>query len=113
MDADVYILGQGFDFAEMDLWWLVNQKAMQKNGKMVFYEPKSDRTYDAKIELLKAYGVTPVDFGVETPEKPGHKATEEQRLAYREEKSRLYGAFYEQAIADMKERFTGEAPKQK
>lgn len=113
MDADVYILGQGFDFAEMDLWWLVNQKGMQKNGKMVFYEPKSDRTYDAKIELLKAYGVTPIDFGVEMIEKPGHRASEAARLKYREEKSKLYGAFYKKAIADMKQRFTGETPKTK
>lgn len=106
MDADVYILGQGFDFAEMDLWWLANRKGMENNsGKMVYYEPRSDRRYDAKTELLKAYGVEAVDLNMVLPEKPGRRAAEEIQAKYREDKSALYGTFYKQAVEDMKMRF--------
>ena len=105
MKADVYVLGQGFDFAEMDLWWLVNRKGMEsRSGKVIFYEPKSDRNYDAKIELLRSYGAVPVDFGITLPEKPGHRATEETHRKYREETAALYSRFYKMAVEDMKTR---------
>lgn len=55
--GDVYILGFGFDFAEMDLWWLINRKKREKaeHGKVYFYEPHDDT--DIKIKLLNVYGV--------------------------------------------------------
>lgn len=40
--GDVYMVGQGMDFAETDLWWLFEKKFVQDNdvaGKTVFYEP--------------------------------------------------------------------------
>ena len=104
MEADVYVMGQGFDFAEMDLWWLINRKGMEKKGRVFFYEPRSDRPYDAKIALMKAYGVTPIDFDVQMIEKPGHRASESERALYREKKSILFGDFYKMAIEDMRKR---------
>ena len=39
--GDVYVLGQGFNFSEIDLWWLLNRKAAEKadHGEVYFYEP--------------------------------------------------------------------------
>lgn len=51
--GDVYILGFGMGFSEMDLWWLLNRKAREKtpNGKVYFYEAEPAR-YNEKHELL-------------------------------------------------------------
>ena len=104
LDADVYILGQGFDFAEMDLWWLLNRKHMEKkHRKVYFYEPRTDREYDAKIELMKLYGVTHVDLGFSMAPKPAHAAEDEVQYEYLRESSRIYREFYKAAIEDIRE----------
>ena len=52
--GDVYILGFGFGFSELDLWWLLNRKAREKSatGKVYFYEAEPVR-FDEKQELLR------------------------------------------------------------
>ena len=52
--GDVYILGFGFAFSEMDLWWLLNRKAREKSdvGKVYFYEAKPDG-FNEKQEILR------------------------------------------------------------
>ncbi len=111
--GDVYILGQGLDFAEMDLWWLVNRKKTDKNagGHIYFYEPKSDRNYDSKIELLKIYGATPLDLGFELPEKPTHRAAAAVRAKYIQEKNEVFSAFYQKALEDIRRRVEAGAKK--
>lgn len=55
--GDVYILGFGYDFSEMDLWWLLNRKKREKatHGKAYFYSPMKE--YEIiKYGLLEAYG---------------------------------------------------------
>ena len=107
LDAEVFILGQGFDFAEMDLWWLLNRKNMEnKRRNVYFYEPRTDREYDAKIELMKLYGVTPKDLGFAMVPKPAHAAQDEVQYEYLRESSRIYRDFYMSAIADMKRHMT-------
>jgi hypothetical protein len=55
---DVYIIGLGMDFSEMDLWWLINRKKREKaeHGKVVYYELKKDKDY-IKYKLLEVYDV--------------------------------------------------------
>ena len=102
LEAEVYILGQGFDFAEMDLWWLLNRKSMEFPKRNVyFYEPRTDREYDAKTELMKLYGTTPVDLGIAMVPKPPHAADEAEQRAYLRESSEIYRQFYRAAIADI------------
>lgn len=62
--GDVFILGFGFDFSEMDLWWLLNRRQREKaqKGELFFYEPK-DKSNREKVELLRLMGCTPVDLG--------------------------------------------------
>ena len=63
--GDVYVLGFGFGFSELDLWWLLNRKAREKTatGKVYFYEAKPVG-FDEKHELLgmlrRAHGGEPV-----------------------------------------------------
>ncbi len=103
LDAEVYILGQGFDFAEMDLWWLLNRKNMEKKRRNVyFYEPKTDREYDAKIELMRLYGAVPLNLGYQMVPKPPHAAEDEIQYEYLRESSEVYKRFYKAAIADIK-----------
>ena len=58
--SDLYILGQGFDFAEFDLWWLLLRRIREKakTGKIIFYEPRNE---DNKYKLLALE-----DLGVKT-----------------------------------------------
>ena len=56
--ADLYIVGQSFDFSEFDLWWLLNRRIRERGkiGKVVFYEPvKKDNSH--KLNALDAMGV--------------------------------------------------------
>ena len=56
--GDVYILGQGFHFSEIDLWWLLNRKNNEKaeHGNVYFYENNTGREKE-KIKLLEILGV--------------------------------------------------------
>ena len=103
MLGDVYILGQGLDFAEMDLWWLIERKhnLPQNHGSIYFYEPKSDRSYDAKTELLKIYGANYIDLNYALPVKPGHGGSAADNEKYQKEKDAVYSRFYLSALEDI------------
>lgn len=61
--GDIYILGFGFDYSEIDLWWLLSKRkqiAGLDSGEIVFYEP-DDGT--SKYDVLKTYGVTVSSLG--------------------------------------------------
>lgn len=66
--GDVYILGFGFDFSEIDLWWLLNRRHREKEevGVMHFFEPQKggNETSDVK-EVLKRLNVRVHDMDVE------------------------------------------------
>lgn len=60
--GDVYIVGLGMDFFEMDLWWLVNCKRRHSDifpGKVKWFEPNldTDKCF-AKKELAELYSIT-------------------------------------------------------
>ena len=55
MAGNVYIVGQGMDLSEMDLWWLVNcKKKYFENTSVTLYKP--DIKTEEKL-LAEAYGV--------------------------------------------------------
>jgi hypothetical protein len=74
----------------------------KKRRRVYFYEPRTDREYDAKIELMKLYGVTPRDLGFSMIPKPAHAAEDEVQYEYLRESSEVYRRFYRAAIADIK-----------
>lgn len=82
--GDVYILGFGMDFSEMDLWWLINRKKRERaeHGKIVFYEPSTEG-FDMKGKLLADYGVTVKNMG------------------YIQSKDMNYKSFYREALSDI------------
>lgn len=56
--GDVYIVGQGFDFSEFDLWWMLSRR-MRENadiGKVIFYEAFSQKD-KSKQEMLKTMDI--------------------------------------------------------
>lgn len=59
--GDVYIVGLGMDFSEMDLWWLINCKKRNGKGKIYYYEPNLNLE---KRTLMETYGVENVDLGM-------------------------------------------------
>ena len=88
--GDVYILGFGMDFSELDIWWLLNRKKRENaiHGQVFYYEPGGD-DFNEKAELLKLLGVDVIHCGVSVPTgTPKNKAA-----AYRE--------FYLKAIKDI------------
>lgn len=54
--GDVYVLGFGFHFSEMDMWWLLNRKNREcaRHGGLYFYKPS--RGNEVKASLIEAYG---------------------------------------------------------
>lgn len=93
--GDIYVLGFGMGFSELDIWWLLNRKKREKaaHGKVYFYDP-GGKDFDEKEELLKLLDVEVVHCGVPTPE----GTPEEKNIAYRE--------FYLKAIADIGNKMT-------
>lgn len=81
--GDVYVLGFGYDFSEMDMWWLLNRKKREnaRHGKVVFYEPSFGK--ELKLSMLDTYGVQTEDLGFRA-QGPNYKA------------------FYEAAIDDIR-----------
>lgn len=67
--GDVYIVGQGLDYAEFDLWWLLSRR-MRENaqiGRAIYYDPKfkdeeKNKNHLEKIEALKALNVESRDL---------------------------------------------------
>lgn len=50
VNGDVYILGFGMDFAEIDLWWLLKYKSdHRKNAKTIFFNPLPTNISSCKV----------------------------------------------------------------
>lgn len=84
--GDVYVLGFGFDFSEMDMWWMLNRKKRERaaHGSLFFYEPTAEKS-KIKQMLLESYGAHIKNMGFE--EKPAD-----------------YKSFYKASIADIASR---------
>lgn len=52
--GDVYIIGQGMDQSEMDLWWLMDCKKLYGNGTVTIYKPDMP---EELVRLAEACGV--------------------------------------------------------
>lgn len=61
--SNLFILGQGFDFSEFDLWWILNRRFKEnkrRTGKIIYYTPKDANT-DVS-EAMMALGVDVRNF---------------------------------------------------
>ena len=84
---DVFIMGFGYDFSEMDLWWLIQKKSQQPNrGRTIFFEPEDIERQKEKVELLKIFGVEIESLGYSVTGKS------------RKERTTIYKAFYNDVI---------------
>ena len=104
--GDVYVLGFGFGFSEIDMWWLLNRKAREKEytGKVYFYaaEPVG---FSEKHELLRMLKNTYNGESVVEIVCCGHK--EKTVIENGREKTVLdgsYETFYNDAISDIVDR---------
>ena len=63
--GDVYVLGFGFDFAEIDLWCLLNRKKNEKasHGSVYFYDIWEDQINERNM-MLELMGVKTENFGI-------------------------------------------------
>lgn len=96
--GDVYILGFGFDFSELDLWWLLNRKYNEKanHGNVYFYEPKKESQIE-KVKLLNLLGVKVEFLGFKDEEKDDKETAD-------------YVGFYKKALSDIKEKIEKNKP---
>ena len=87
--GDLYILGFGFDFAEFDLWWLINRRIRETalQSKICFYEPETE---DNKYKLLamRDMGINVESLGIRID-------------AGETDKNSKYEDFYNKAIDDI------------
>lgn len=106
--GDVYVVGFGFDYAELDLWWLLNRKKLEKNphGGFYYYEPKKQVAFHEKTELLKVYGAEVLDLGFTRLPRLPEGATSEQKQIREERNCKMYREFYREALKDIKNKMT-------
>lgn len=99
--GDVYILGLGMVFSEIDLWWLFNRKKRENAscGKIYFLEPRQGKDVDLKRELLRCYDVELRDYGVELDSPKTDDEDEVRRVE--EINKEKYRMFYDTAIAHL------------
>lgn len=57
MTGDIYFLGFGLDYSEIDIWWLIEKKARERGnmGKIHYFDIGTVE-FNEKHELLKALG---------------------------------------------------------
>lgn len=102
MMGDVYIIGCGFDYAESDLWWLLNRRKREKAqevGKIVYYDPNDKLDHPNKVderrlkhEVMTELGIECKDLGVFV------------RGGTDTEKNEDYHTFYHAAVQDIRAR---------
>lgn len=91
--GDVYILGFGMDFSELDLWWLINRKKREKESNAhIHYYDFATQNFNEKHELLKLMGAEVHTFGIQFPT----DSSEYQKDICQD--------FYKKAIADISKR---------
>jgi hypothetical protein len=102
--GDVYVLGYGFDIAEIDLWWLLNRKFKEKadHGSVYFFEPKvhsENGEIDEKLELLKVFVGQDncFDLGKEYYDWRKYN-TQEYNEEYATHNKEMYPKFYAEAV---------------
>ena len=91
--GDVYIVGLGLDFSEMDLWWLINRKKREKSehGKIIYYDPKPYGTdTDDKLTAVKHKLLTIYDAEVRSPD-----------CGYEKDNKTNYKLFYKNVLTDI------------
>ena len=93
--ADIYVLGCGLDFSEMDLWWLINRKKREtaQKGRLYHLEPYNQKNH-IKQSLLQAFDCIQETCGIVIQE--GQKTGEELEDQYRE--------FYRRALTYLQEK---------
>ena len=95
--GDVYVLGQGFDFSELDLWWLIHRRLTEKAkvGTINFYEPMdSHGVMSSSACALQHAGAKCHSLGVRLAD----------GIAFANDNNKAYSQFYEKSLDHIKEK---------
>ncbi len=102
--GDLYVLGQGIDFAEFDLWWLLSRRHREgeRAGKAFFYSPQEKGNVFTKIEdALDQIGMKIDHCGI---------MLKDRKKTSSEEMNNIYISFYEKAIERIQKRVLSPLP---
>ena len=115
--GNVFVLGFGFHFCELDLWWLLERKNREKSfpqGKVIFYTPEDKREV-AKYALLRVYNVEVRHLGFQLALTENDEIFEEDQEFIKAEKEKIkqfndkvYKDFYKEAIKDINYQMKGK-----
>lgn len=95
--GDVYVLGQGFDFSELDLWWLIHRRLTEKAkvGTINFYEPMdSHGVMSSSACVLQHAGAKCHSLGVRLAD----------GIAFANDNNKAYSQFYVKSLDHIKEK---------
>ena len=100
--GDVYTIGFGFGFSELDMWWLLNRKGREKSqrGHLYFYEPFNEDKI-CKFALIEYFGGTirTLDYRIENL--PGEKGP--RRTLFQNGVQKTYEEFYQDVIREIRQ----------
>ncbi|MDD5987705.1 MAG: hypothetical protein PUC26_07895 [Eubacteriales bacterium] len=96
LTGDVYVIGFGYDFSELDLWWLLNRKKLEKNGSRLYFYRPSRNTFDRKRAMLDVYRAKTIDLG--------YACEEMETRADPVQLEEAYKAFYSDVMDDIERR---------
>ena len=91
--GDLYIVGQGFDFSEFDLWWLLNRRKRERINQedlsnVIMYNPLEDGANTVVCDVLDKMGAKIESFNLSAPHD-------------KNENNDFYNRFYELVINDI------------
>ena len=102
--GDLYVLGQGINFAEFDLWWLLSRRQREKTGRgrSIYYAPQQhNKNFTEVEEALDQIGMKVENCRKTIPDLDKISGAECNEFFYK---------FYETAIYHLKYRIENPIP---
>ena len=85
--GNLYIVGQGFDYSENDLWWLMIRRVRENAecGKAVYFTPKVDNKTTGVSKALERCNVVvnDIDYSVDISQDAKESVNEQYKEFYR------------------------------
>lgn len=98
--GNVYILGFGFDYSELDLWWLLNRCTREKRetGKLIFYEIDDPQDSEKRLKHMVINDIKNAEY----------RSLGIRKDEWNDNRKDIYHEFYRLALDDIRREIIGK-----